>query len=50
MVQELYPKVGGWKLSTPIFSIGNQHLYEKFGYVEVSRDSDEIFYSKKIKQ
>lgn len=47
-VQESYPQIREWKLSTPIFSIGNQHLYQKFGYVEISRDSDEIFYSKKI--
>ena len=39
-----------WKLSTPIFSVGNQHLYEKFGYIETGRNSDEIFYCKKIFQ
>lgn len=50
MVQELYPEVKEWKLSTPVFSVGNQHLYEKFGYVETGRDSDEIFYSKMISQ
>lgn len=50
MVQELYPQIKEWKLSTPIFSVGNQHLYEKFGYVETGRDSDEIFYSKTIFQ
>ena len=50
MVQELYPQIKEWKLSTPIFSVGNQHLYEKFGYVETGRNSDEIFYSKKIFQ
>lgn len=50
MVQELYPQIREWKLSTPTFSVGNQHLYEKFGYVETGRDSDEIFYSKKIYQ
>ena len=50
MVQELYPQIREWKLSTPIFSIGNQHLYEKFGYVETSRNTDEIFYTKTIFQ
>lgn len=48
MVQELYPDVKEWKLTTPVFSVGNQHLYEKFGYIETYRDSNEIFYSKKI--
>ena len=48
MIQELFPEIREWKLSTPIFSVGNQHLYEKFGYVETGRDSDEIFYSKII--
>lgn len=47
-VQELYAQIREWKLSTPIFSVGNQHLYKKFGYVEIARDSDEIFYSKII--
>ena len=46
-VQEIYPQIKEWQLSTPIFSVGNQHLYEKFGYVEIARNSDEIFYSKK---
>jgi GNAT superfamily N-acetyltransferase len=48
-VQEIYPQIMEWKLSTPIFSVGNQHLYEKFGYVETSRNNEEIFYSKTIK-
>jgi GNAT superfamily N-acetyltransferase len=48
MVQKMYPEVREWKLSTPVFSVGNQHLYEKFGYVEVSRNNDEVFYSKVI--
>ena len=48
MVEELYPEIKEWKLSTPVFSVGNQHLYEKFGYKEVSRDEEEIYYRKKI--
>ena len=48
MVQKMYPEVREWKLSTPVFSVGNQHLYEKFGYVEVSRNNDEVFYGKVI--
>lgn len=47
LVEKIYPDINEWELSTPVFSIGNQHLYEKFGYVEVSRNEDEIKYVKK---
>lgn len=46
MIEELYSKIKEWRLSTPVFSVGNQHLYEKFGYREVSRDEDEVYYRK----
>lgn len=46
MIEDLYPEVREWKLSTPVFSVGNQYLYEKFGYKEVSRDENEIYYKK----
>ncbi len=42
LVETLYPYICEWQLSTPIFSVGNQHLYTKFGYVEVSRSDDEL--------
>ena len=48
MAQELFPHVKEWKLSTPVFSVGNQHLYEKFGYIGTWRNDDEIFYNKTI--
>ena len=48
MSEKLYPAIKEWKLSTPVFSVGNQHLYEKFGYKETERNDDEIFYSKVI--
>ncbi len=48
LIEKTYPHINEWQLSTPVFSIGNQHLYEKFGYVEVSRSEDEIEYIKKI--
>lgn len=47
-IEKLYPNIKQWRLSTPIFSVGNQYLYEKFGYREVSRDEEEIYYSKCI--
>ena len=45
---DIFPHVKEWKLSASIFSVGNQHLYEKFGYIETWRNDDEIFYSKTI--
>lgn len=48
LVEKTYSNIKEWALSTPVFSIGNQHLYKKFGYVEASRNEDEIEYIKKI--
>lgn len=48
MIEEAHKDILEWQLSTPVFSIGNQHLYKKFGYVEVSRNEEEINYSKSI--
>ncbi|WP_066719736.1 GNAT family N-acetyltransferase [Clostridium sp. Marseille-P299] len=48
LVEREYSDILVWKLSTPIFSIGNQYLYKKFGFVEVSRDEEEIEYVKMI--
>lgn len=48
LVENTYPSIKEWYLSTPVFSVGNQHLYEKFGYAEISRDDEEIEYCKKI--
>lgn len=48
LVEKTYPNINEWQLSTPVFSVGNQHLYKKFGYVEVSRSEDLIEYNKKI--
>lgn len=49
MIEEMHPDIREWRLSTPVFSVSNQHLYRKFGYVEVSRNDDEIEYVKIIK-
>ncbi|QSX06512.1 GNAT family N-acetyltransferase [Sedimentibacter sp. zth1] len=49
LVEEAYPDIYEWQLSTPVFSIGNQHLYTKFGYIECSRNEHEIEYKKQIK-
>lgn len=49
LVEEAFPYVCEWQLSTPVFSVGNQHLYAKFGYIETSRNEEEIEYAKQIK-
>ena len=49
LVERAYPEIMEWRLSTPVFSVGNQHLYEKFGYVEQSRDEEEVFYQKTVR-
>lgn len=46
LVEKSHPEINEWQLSTPVFSVGNQHLYKKFGYVEASRNEDEIEYIK----
>ncbi|MBP3887328.1 MAG: GNAT family N-acetyltransferase [Cellulosilyticum sp.] len=49
-VEAAYPNIREWRLSTPVFSIGNQHLYEKFGYkIDTNyKDEEEIEYIKAI--
>lgn len=46
LVEKMHPDIKEWQLSTPVFSVGNQHLYTKFGYIEISRNDDEIEYVK----
>lgn len=48
LMEEAYPDIEEWSLSTPVFSVGNQHLYEKFGYREIARNEEEIEYCKRI--
>lgn len=48
LVEQNYPYVKEWYLSTPTFSVGNQHLYEKFGYIEIGRNEDVIEYCKRV--
>lgn len=48
LIEKTYPDIKEWFLSTPVFSVGNQHLYKKFGYCEISRNDDEIEYCKRI--
>ena len=43
LIEKMHPDIKEWQLSTPV---GNQHLYTKFGYKEISRNDDEIEYVK----
>ena len=47
-IEENYRDISVWQLSTPVFGKVNQYLYEKFRYIEVSRDDNEIEYIKRI--
>ncbi len=49
ILEEMHPDITAWYLSTPVFSIGNQHLYEKCGYKEIDRNKEEIEYCKQLK-
>ena len=49
LIEEMHADIVEWQLSTPVFSVGNQHLYTRFGYKEVSRNEDEIEHVKKYK-
>lgn len=46
LAEKACPYIEKWQLSTPIFSVGNQHLYEKFGYTRVYQNQEEIEYIK----
>lgn len=50
LVEQAYPHIKEWRLSTPTFSVGNQHLYEKFGYQReiYEGDNEEIEYVRYI--
>ncbi len=48
LIEKIHSDIIEWQLSTPVFSVGNQHLYTKIGYEEISRDDEEIQYVKII--
>ena len=48
LLEKAYPSIKIWHLSTPTFSVGNQHLYEKFGYQREVEKEDEIIYIKHV--
>ena len=49
ILEKMHLDITSWYLSTPIFSIGNQHLYEKCGYKEIGRNKEEIEYCKQLR-
>jgi GNAT superfamily N-acetyltransferase len=49
MMENLYPKISKWSLTTPFYSVRNHHLYEKAGYIKVgTRAEDTVFLYEKI--
>ena len=45
MMEELFPSVSKWSLSTPFYSIRNHHLYEKAGYIKVGTRAEGTVFS-----
>lgn len=48
LMEKLHPNVGIWSLSTSTFSIRNQHLYEKMGYIKIGQTEEKVFYEKTV--
>lgn len=40
LMENLYPDNKKWTLGTPFYSIRNQHLYEKMGYMKIGQTED----------
>jgi len=41
LIEKMKPQYKVWKLVTPIYSVGNQALYEKLGYVKVGSSKED---------
>lgn len=50
LMEKLHEDIKIWSLSTSIFSVRNQHLYEKMGYKRIGQTEDKILYEKVIGQ
>lgn len=48
MIEEMFPTIKIWKLETPLWNERTKAFYQNIGYVEISRDSESIYYQKKI--
>lgn len=46
LMEKLHPSIKIWSLSTSTFSIRNQHLYEKMGYMKIRQTDEKVFYEK----
>lgn len=49
LMEKLYPNVEIWSLSTLLYSVRNQHLYEKMGYKKIGETEGSVYYEKSIK-
>lgn len=47
-IESLFSDVGFIKLDTPIWNIRTNQFYKKCGYIEVSKDNEDVHYEKHI--
>ena len=48
-IEQMFPAVKEIYLDTPIWNIRTNSFYQKQGYVEYKRDSEFVYYNKKLK-
>ncbi|OPJ64375.1 GNAT family N-acetyltransferase [Clostridium oryzae] len=48
LMEKLHENIKIWSLSTSIFSVTNQHLYEKMGYKRIGQTEGKVLYKKII--
>ncbi len=46
-IEAMFPDVQTFTLDTPIWNVRTNAFYQKFGYVEVRRDGDFVYYEKR---
>ena len=44
LMEGLFPRIKKWTLGTPYYSLRNQHLYEKMGYVKIGESDDKFLF------
>ena len=48
-VENMFPKVKGITLDTPVWNVRSNSFYSKLGYKEIKRDAEFVFYSKHLR-
>jgi RimJ/RimL family protein N-acetyltransferase len=44
LMEEMFPNIKKWTLKTPHYSLRNQHLYKKMGYVKIGESEDKFLF------